>query len=714
MQAATLSYSIGAVAFAALLGFLLARRRQRLGGGSLVLACLVTIAWCTIAALHAANLSLRPAAEWVFLTEALRAGVWLSLMLTLLNAGREATDRTPATARAVVTAVWVSAPVLVGVQVLVGVPLPEWLARTYHLSGLVIAATGALMVEQLYRNSDEEGRWAYKHLCLALGVAFAVDLYFYAEGLLLQRLSGELWSARGAVWAMTVPLLSISASRFPDGRSTLRISRRLAFYSTSMAAVGAYLLAMAAGGYYVRSIGGSWGAMAQVVFLVGAVLVLAVALFSGQARANVRVFLNKHFYAYKFDYREEWLRVIRLLFVPAADDTTPVPARALKAVAEIMDSPNAGLWVRDDPNSDYEPAGGDFAGRDSPAIPADSSLVRFLQEQEWIIDLGDVKASDERYSDLELPEWLIGEQRAWLVLPLLHGSSLLGIVVLANPRAAHSLTWEDIDLLKTVGRQVAGVLAEHASARRVAEASQFDAYNRLSAFIMHDLKNLIAQQSLVVGNAARHKDNPAFVEDAIQTVDNSVKRMGRLLEQLQSGRVSSTSARVNLGDLCRKVAADCSRGVLPVFVEVRDEGLFVEAAREQFALVLSHIVRNAQEASSDDSEVKISVHTDEAAARGVIQVTDMGTGMDDRFIRERLFKPFDTTKGNKGMGIGAYQAREFVRAAGGDVNVHSQPGQGTRFVISLPLLPVAEASVYHSEDEGIAAQAAASRTEAVG
>ncbi len=711
MQAAIVSYALGALAFTLLLVLLLARWRQRLGGGGMVLACLATVVWCITAALHAADLGWRPSAEWVFFSEALRAGLWLTLMLTVLNAGRDAADRTPKRAMVAVTAVWLSAPVLVGLQALVGAPLPDWVASVYHLSGLAIAATGALLVEQLYRNSDEDGRWAVKHLCLALGVAFAVDLYFYAEGLLLQRLSGELWSARGAVWAMTVPLLAITASRLPDGRSTLRISRRLAFYSTSMAAVGLYLLAMAAGGYYVRSIGGSWGAMAQVVFLVGAVLALAVTLFSGQARASVRVFLNKHFYTYKFDYREEWLRVIRLLFVPDEDDTTPVPLRALKAVAEIMDSPNAGLWVRDDPGGNYEPAGGDFAGRDAPSIAADASLVRFLQEQEWIIDLADVEARDARYDALELPDWLAAEKRAWLVLPLLHGSTLIGIVVLAKPRAAHALTWEDIDLLKTVGRQVAGVLAEHAAARRVAEASQFDAYNRLSAFIMHDLKNLIAQQSLVVGNAARHKDNPAFVEDAIQTVDNSVKRMARLLEQLQSGRVTSSTARVNLGDLCRKVAADCSRSAPPVTVEVLEEGLYVEAAREQFALVLGHVVRNAQEASSNDGQVSICVRRDEEG-RGVIQVTDTGTGMDDRFIRERLFKPFDTTKGNKGMGIGAYQAREFVRAAGGDVHVHSRPGEGTQFVINLPLLPaVVESSDFVESD---VAKATDSRTEAVG
>jgi putative PEP-CTERM system histidine kinase len=237
-----------------------------------------------------------------------------------------------------------------------------------------------------------------------------------------------------------------------------------------------------------------------------------------------------------------------------------------------------------------------------------------------------------------------------------------------------------------VGRQVAGVLAEHEAATRVAQAGQFEAYNRLSAFIMHDLKNLIAQQSLVVGNAARHKDNPAFIEDAIQTVDNSVKRMARLLEQLQSGREVANSSRVSVTELCEKVVSDCCQRHPGVRLEIEADGLYVEAARDQLALVLGHVVRNGQDAVQSDGCVTLRVFVD--GDQAVIEVADDGIGMNEHFVRERLFKPFDTTKGNKGMGIGAYQTREFVRAAGGDVRVESRPGEGTRFAIRLPLIAV--------------------------
>src|SRR5262245_1388521 len=183
-----------------------------------------------------------------------------------------------------------------------GRALPE---AAQILGPFLIALTGLVLVEQLYRNTTPERRWSVKHLCLALGGLFAYDLYLYADGLLFRQLDPELWSARGAINATVVPLLAVAASRNPLWPLDLALSRRLAFYTSGLAAVGVYLLAMAAGGYYLRYYGGSWGAIAQIVFVFAAALMLLVGLFSGQLRARWKVLLNKHFYRYRYDYREE-------------------------------------------------------------------------------------------------------------------------------------------------------------------------------------------------------------------------------------------------------------------------------------------------------------------------------------------------------------------------------------------------------------------------
>lgn len=669
---AAASYLAGFVFFLGLTLLLALRWHGRLHGTALLLACAASTVWCGGAALHAVTIGLPSPVLFAF--EIARDAAWLNLLMYLL--GGSAGTRLPARVRAIVHGIWIVVLAALVLPAAFGAALPGTFAI---LGPFLVALTGLVLVEQLYRNTAPGRRWGIKPLCLALGGMFIYDLYLYADGMLFRQLDAELWSARGAINALVVPLIGLAAARNPSWSLDLSLSRRLAFYTTGLAAVGVYLLAMAAGGYYLRYYGGSWGAIAQIVFLFGAAMMLVIGLFSGHVRARWKVLLNKHFFRYKYDYREEWLRLIDILF--AARTGESLPERAVRAVADLVDSPVAGLWL--DRNGAYAPAAGDLAGPDSPVVPADASIVRFLAGQQWIIDVPELRAGRGRYGDLEPPAWLMAEPRAWLVLPLLVEARLMGFILLGTPRAARTLDWEDFALLKTVGRQVAGVLAQHEAAQALAETRQFEAYNRLTAFIMHDLKNLIAQQSLVVRNAARHKDNPAFVEDAIRTVDNSVQRMSRLLEQLRRGEAATPARRTGLRGVVDEVIQSCSARQPRPALEASPEPLEVVVPPERLALVLTHVVNNAQDATPPDGTVTVRLRREDSMA--VIEVADDGTGMDEQFIRERLFRPFDTTKGSKGMGIGAYQTREFVRAAGGDVQVHSEPGRGTRFVIRLPL-----------------------------
>jgi putative PEP-CTERM system histidine kinase len=201
---------------------------------------------------------------------------------------------------------------------------------------------------------------------------------------------------------------------------------------------------------------------------------------------------------------------------------------------------------------------------------------------------------------------------------------------------------------------------------------------------MHDLKNLMSQLSLVVKNAEKHRNNPAFVDDAISTVDNSVKRMNRLLAQLKTGAVSSPEVRpIDIQLVLNNVQSD-KKHVKPVpVVEVKQNSLIVCADFHRFVSVVGHVVQNAQDATPADGFVKIIADRDEEFA--FIKVIDNGSGMDSLFIKERLFKPFDSTKGLSGMGIGAHDVKQFVEGLGGSVDVTSQVGKGTTFVLKIPL-----------------------------
>jgi putative PEP-CTERM system histidine kinase len=316
-------------------------------------------------------------------------------------------------------------------------------------------------------------------------------------------------------------------------------------------------------------------------------------------------------------------------------------------------------------------------------VSADSELVSFMRESHWVVRLDEYRRSPQVYRHISLPPWFEQNPTLGLVSPLLELDRLTGFFVLYEPPPPFELTYEDRDLLKTVGRHVATQLAQHDADRKLAESRQFEAYNRLTAYMMHDLKNAVAQLGLVVSNAEKHKRNPEFIDDAIGTISNAVDRMTRLIEQLRDPPRNARSQQVPLDRLVRDAVKRGSlRTPVPTLTLPGEGEVNVRADPERLSAVLDHVLRNAQDAAPDGQVgVQLGVSRDEAT----LVFEDEGPGMDAEFVRERLFRPFDSTKGSKGMGIGAYQAREYVQSLGGRVEVQSSPGRGTAFSIILPL-----------------------------
>jgi putative PEP-CTERM system histidine kinase len=382
----------------------------------------------------------------------------------------------------------------------------------------------------------------------------------------------------------------------------------------------------------------------------------------------------------------------------------------VRAIAQIIGSPAGVLFLRDEEGDSYKVAASwpprpPEARREAP-LTSDDEMVAFLARHQWVIDLRELDVTPDAYQNISLPAFLKDRPRYRLVVPLALGEQLLGFVALAEPPPPFKPNYEDRDLLKTVGRHVAVHLAQFEADRRLSESRQFEAYHRLTAFVMHDLKNLAAQLALIVSNAEKHKRNPAFVDDAIETIANSTGRMQRLIEQLQRREVQTLKRRVSLAEIARKACERCSgRAPAPACGGV-EEDLWVEADPERLTMIVEHVIRNAQEATPEGGSVTVSVTglgAEGAAVPGAepvpigdtsnrlpvptanLTVTDTGAGMSREFIQERLFRPFDTTKGSKGMGIGAYQVREYVQSLGGRVDVASEEGKGTRFTLRIPL-----------------------------
>jgi putative PEP-CTERM system histidine kinase len=677
-----LSHGVGASLFLVLSALLAYAWRGRLEGALLLSASGVTALWLGMLAAHDA-MGTDPG-TLARVLEVVRGLAWTVFLARLLGrhpGGRGTVDYLVLGLyglAGLMLAGFLAEPVLPGsVTDLVGI------AKLSLAGRLLLAVGGLMLVEQLFRNTPVERRWAVKFLCFGLGGIFAYDFYLYADALLFRRIDPALWDARGAVQALVVPLLAVSAKRNDAWSVPVFASKTIVFHSATLVGAGGYLLLMAGVGFYIRSYGGSWGTALQAVFFFAAALLLALLLFSGSVRARVRLFLNRHFFEYKYDYREEWLRLISTL--TASEGPLQLKENAVRAIAEIVESTGGVLWMRGDSGFFHPVARVELPDPGNAREPVDSPLARFLEREEYVIDLSEYAREPELYP-LELPEWLRNQPRAWLVVPLMHGAGLLGFVVLAESRANFTFNWEDTDLLKTVGRQVASYLALMEANEALADARQFEAFNRLSAFVVHDLKNLVAQLSLVVSNARRHMHNPAFVEDAVRTVDNAVAKMNRLLEQLRKNRREWKPAqRVDVSEVLAEVVRVRSGSRPEPRLEAADPGLLIVVDRDRLGAVLGHLVQNAQEATGHAGNVTLRLHQDGGSA--VIEVADDGPGMDAQFVRERLFRPFDTTKGNAGMGVGVYETREFVRAHGGTIEVDTAPGRGTTFRLRFALAP---------------------------
>lgn len=554
-----------------------------------------------------------------------------------------------------------------GVAPLAGLPA---LRINLISAALAIASLAPLVaMEQLYRNLNGEQRWAIKFVALALLASTAMDLFCHGHTLLFERIDVQLWLARGPVSLVAGLLLLFGIRRLLRLPAALSLSHQAVFYTGTLMTIAAFLVVVAAGAWYIRNWGGQWSTVFATLFVAAALALLAITLLSGRFRGRLQVWLSRHFLPYRYDHRMEWLRLSERLAEGAENNR--VSDAVLKAFARIVDSP-AGLLL--------QPRQQQWHCTESWNLPApEQAITPDTQELEnmqrgWIYNRTDTQTP--------LPEWLQQQTRAWLAVPLPDQHGLVGICILAEPRSPRRLNWEDYDLLKVAARQAGAVLAQQQASDALAQARQFAAIHQSTAFLVHDIKTLVAQLSLMQRNAEKHKDNPAFIDDMIDTVGHSVSKMERILTQLRQpesdgSRIDTLDALPVLRDIIQRLARISPQPTLTCELSA----LPVTANASELATVFEHLIRNAQDACQEGGDVSIDAKRDGDAI--VIHVRDSGVGMSEEFLRTRLFTPFSSTKGLSGMGIGAYQSRALVEAMGGTLEVESRINRGTCFTIRL-------------------------------
>jgi len=548
---------------------------------------------------------------------------------------------------------------------------------------VLFAIFGLILVEQLYRNASVDFHWNIKFLCVALAALFGIDFIVYSKSLLFVQIDFMLWDSRGFLNALIVPLLMISVRRLQTNVNvSIKVPRKVLFNTSVLLVTGSYLVLMSLAGFYIRDYDGSWGGVAQILFIFFALMTLVILLVSGKIRSITKVYFNQHFFNYRYDYRDIWIELSKT--IAQIDTVNELYSVIIKTLMDLTETSGGALWLNNDQNDFYLAEEIHLNLQSTQLIKKNNSLIRFMINKQWVIDFVEFANKPEVYNEVDLSPWLSKDLNISLIVPLFRQNKLVAFVVLAKAKISRQLIWEDHDLLKTVGMQLTNALALSHTSEALYRSRQFEAYNQLSAFLVHDLKNLVAQVSLIVKNAEKHKHKPEFIDDSIETLENVVYKIDAILGQLNKGWVKTDSVtRINLNEVIKDVILQQQSHKPAIDYKFLAEQCEVLGEKAQLTAILGHLVQNAQEASEDHCSVQMVLSKDDQFA--IIKIIDKGVGMDAKFVSERLFKPFDTTKGNAGMGIGVYEAREIILKCEGVCEVESTLGMGTTFTIKLPL-----------------------------
>ena len=560
-----------------------------------------------------------------------------------------------------------------------GAEAEPWMTPTLTFAAMVVAVGGLLIIDGGVRHASAGQRMPVMAVAAGFAMLWAYEVNVQLIGALTGEEATTLTALLPAVVLLTLPVYIVAS--VDSGRERMRLSRTAAMRTLILLGAAAYLIVIALTGAVARAVGGDYAELAQGISLLVALGTGGLMLASARSRAWLSVMISKHFFEHRYDYRAEWMRFTATLGQGGGEDDRNLHRRVAKALAELTGSPGALLMLPS--------ATGGFRIAEQwhwPTGPEGETTLSLrsafmLQETQHIVDL-DAERRGQAREDLAIPDWLIADTRAWVVVPVLHFQRMIAIVVLHRPAVSRALDWEDLDVLRIAGQQAASYLAESQSQQALSEARRFDEFNRRFAFIMHDIKNLASQIGLLARNAERHADKPDFRADMIETLKNSAGRLSDLLVRLSPRErgPASEAGRTLVEPVLNEISAEV-RPRRALFVGCQ-AGLSAWADDRAIRQIVQHLVANAIDASDAGTPVQVIAVAEQGRVR--IDVIDQGRGMTRDFIRDELFKPFVSTK-ESGFGLGAFEALQIAQAAGGAIDVASEPGEGSCFTLWLPL-----------------------------
>src|SRR5437868_3190437 len=609
------SHALAAACFAALMLWRLGEMARQPGQRLLAAAFALTACWAWIGAVASSD-------PLFGFAETARNLVWISLLYSLSAAGEEREHG--------LRLVYAAVAGVIGLQLICGTLQLFSPSGAIAQTGLVLRVTTAagalILVHNVYGQAAPASRSHIRFAMLGLALIWTYDLNLYTSIYLNSAGAPRLLEWRGIAVALAAPLFALATRK--EGAWRVRLSRAATFQSLSLLAICAYFALMAILATALRGTGVDWSSALMVGALALMTVGAMVLIPSARARGWVKLKLAKHLFEHRYDYRIEWLRFTETLGL-AGPEAPPLSERLVRAFADIVDAPGGLLLVSDGGRGLSVAAASDWPGS-GPRADAFDHAIDFwtaLEAKGRVVEFASLREGWASAEDkaLGVPQWLLDEPQAWAGVPLLHQQRLVGVVVLSAPDYRRQLDWEDFDLLHTAGNQAASSLAEALSQEALGEAQRFEEFNRRFAFILHDIKNLVSQLSLVARNAERHADNPEFRADMVATLKSSVGKMNELLARLApqgSGRVQRIESQALRPILNAAIAGKRRDREVSLLGDAGVAALVDANALEQ---AVGHLLQNALDASSGEPvTVRVGREDDHVA----IAIADKGIGMD--------------------------------------------------------------------------------------
>jgi putative PEP-CTERM system histidine kinase len=529
-------------------------------------------------------------------------------------------------------------------------------------------------------------QWRIKFVVLGVGVVFGARVYTQSEALLFSGNTLALISVETGALLIGCALITLGYIRSGFREIDVYPSRAVLHTSVTVLLVGAYLFVVGVLAQIVART--SWVGNFQLqafVVLLG-IVILAVLLLSNRVRQNIRLFVSRHFKRPQHDFRQIWTRFTQCMSMVL--DQSSLCVAATKLISETFNVLSVTMWLFDEQQQRLLFAASTLQseGDASDAIPdlAGSNLNRAnLGKLSQPFDLEKAKGDwAEALRQMSLTQFRKGGNR--ICVPLAAGDRCIGLAILADRVGGIPYTVEELDVLKCIGDQVAVSLLNLRLTGEIMRGKELEAFQAISAFFVHDLKNAASTLSLMLQNLPVHFDDPAFRHDALRGIGETVNRINQLIERVGVLRHTLELNPVEVDfNLLVTEALESLNDIAGVEVVKELHPLpNLRADREQLQSVVTNLLLNARDAVG--SKGQVTVRTDHLDGWATLLVGDNGCGLSPGFLKDSLFRPFQTTK-KKGLGIGMFQSKMIVEAHRGNIQVKSELGVGTTFRIMLPL-----------------------------